>query len=54
MTTSETLAEYYGLTYRVIHRQLNGLTHNDTSSFSFRWISFLFCHLDASLPSRAK
>jgi uncharacterized damage-inducible protein DinB len=30
MTTSETLAEYYGLTYRVIHRQLNGLTHEDS------------------------
>jgi uncharacterized damage-inducible protein DinB len=30
MTTSETLAFYYGLTYNVIHRQLNGLTHADS------------------------
>lgn len=30
MTKSETLAEYYGLTYRVIHRQLVGLTHEDS------------------------
>jgi uncharacterized damage-inducible protein DinB len=30
MTRGETLAEYYGLTYRVIHRQLNGLTNEDS------------------------
>ncbi|HEY6539974.1 MAG TPA: DinB family protein [Ktedonobacteraceae bacterium] len=30
MTRGETLAEYYGLTYRVIHRQLNGLTNEES------------------------
>ena len=30
MTTSQALADYYQLTYRVIHRQLNGLTHEDS------------------------
>ena len=30
MTTSETLAYYYGLTYNVIHRQLDGLTNEDS------------------------
>lgn len=30
MTTSETLTFYYGLTYNVIHRQLNDLTHADS------------------------
>jgi len=30
MTTSETLTFYYGLTYNVIHRQLNGLTQADS------------------------
>lgn len=30
MTKSQALAEYYGLTYRVIQRQLDGLTHEDS------------------------
>ena len=30
MTTAETLAEYYGLTYRVIKRQLDGVTHEES------------------------
>jgi hypothetical protein len=30
MTKGETLADYYGLTYRVIHWQLNGLTNEDS------------------------
>jgi uncharacterized damage-inducible protein DinB len=30
MTIAETLAEYYGLTYRVINRQLDGVTHEES------------------------
>jgi len=30
MTRGETQAEYFGLTYRVIHRQLNGLTNEES------------------------
>jgi DinB superfamily len=30
MTVSETLAQYYGLTYRVIKRQLDGVTHEES------------------------
>ena len=30
MTTAETLAEYYGLTNRVIKRQLDGVTHEES------------------------
>ena len=30
MTPSQTLADYYQPTYRVIHRQLDGLTHEDS------------------------
>ena len=30
MIESEALAEYYELTYRVIQRQLDGLTHEDS------------------------
>jgi hypothetical protein len=30
MTIAETLAEYYGLTYRVVKRQLEGVTHEES------------------------
>jgi len=30
MTIAETLADYYGLTYRVIKRQLEGVTHEES------------------------
>jgi DinB superfamily len=30
MPTAETLAEYYSLTYRVINRQLDGVTHEES------------------------
>lgn len=30
MTTPETLTFYYGLTYNVIHQQIDGLTHADS------------------------
>jgi DinB superfamily len=30
MTTPETMAEYFGLTYRVIHWQLDGVTHEES------------------------
>lgn len=30
MTKVETLAEYYGLTYRVIKRQLDGVSHEES------------------------
>ena len=30
MTTAKSLAEYYGLTYRVIRRQLDGITHEES------------------------
>jgi uncharacterized damage-inducible protein DinB len=30
MTKGGTLADYYGITYRVIHRQLNGLSNEDS------------------------
>jgi hypothetical protein len=30
MTKAETLAEYYGLTYRVIKRQLDGVSHEES------------------------
>lgn len=30
MTTSQTLTDYYQLTHRVIYRQLDGLTHEDS------------------------
>jgi uncharacterized damage-inducible protein DinB len=30
MTTSETLAQYFGITYRVINRQIDGLIHEES------------------------
>jgi hypothetical protein len=30
MTSAETIADYYGLTYRVIKRQLDGVTHEES------------------------
>ncbi len=29
MTRSETVAQYFGLSYRVIKRQIDGLTHEE-------------------------
>ena len=48
MTKSGTLAEYYGLTYRVIHRQLVGLTHEDSllqPPFRGNCLNWVFGHI---------
>ena len=48
MTTSETLAYYYGLTYNVIHRQLDGLTNEDSllqPSFRGNCLNWILGHI---------